>query len=82
VFDSLAALVRVCCSTNATMVPIFMKVLLPAFQPILANGESDFYPCVFVVVVGGGGGDDYDVVVDVVVVVEDDGVVAVAVVVL
>ena len=23
-----------------------MKVLLPAFQPILADGESDFYPYV------------------------------------
>ncbi len=43
-FDSLAALVRVCCSSNASMVPIFMKVLLQPFQPILANGDSDFYP--------------------------------------
>ena len=44
VFDALAALVHSCCHKNKAMVPIFMKVLLPVFQPILGDGGSDFYP--------------------------------------
>lgn len=46
VFDSLAALIHASCSVNKAMVNKFIGKLMPVFQPILANGDSDFYPYV------------------------------------
>ncbi len=44
VFDSLAAIMRASCTAQPEMVRNFMTMLLPEFKPILADGDSDFYP--------------------------------------